>query len=158
MSILGIGLILYGAFVTYMATRPIITKGFTLFTVIANSIWVLLSILLLVLPIFNFTTETKWAIRSRRSALIHSQLYNSLNGVRCDFPLLFYLISISRKVGDFCFDILALSCSNAYTKSSCADIKWLHVHQKTILIVLEKQKPYFKALGLDLSEFFNGTF
>ena len=62
MSILGIGLILYGAFVTYMATRPIITKGFTLFTVIADSIWVLLSILLLVLPIFNFTTETKWAI------------------------------------------------------------------------------------------------
>ena len=62
MRILGIGLILYGAFVTYMATRQIIPKGFTLFTILADSAWVLLSILLLVLPIFNFTTETKWAI------------------------------------------------------------------------------------------------
>ena len=62
MSILGIGLILYGAFVTYMATRSIITKGFTLFTILADSAWVLLSILLLVLPAFNFTTDAKWAI------------------------------------------------------------------------------------------------
>lgn len=62
MSILGIGLILYGAFVTYMATRSIITKGFTLFTILADSAWVLLSILLLVLPAFNFTADSKWAI------------------------------------------------------------------------------------------------
>ena len=62
MSILGIGLILYGAFITYMATRSIITKGFTLFTVLADSAWVLLSILLLVLPTFNFTADAKWAI------------------------------------------------------------------------------------------------
>ena len=61
-SILGTGLILYGAFVIYMATRPIITKGFTLFTIIADSAWVLLSILLLVLPVFNFATEAKWGI------------------------------------------------------------------------------------------------
>ena len=60
--ILGVVLILYGAFVTYMATRPAITRGFTLFTVIADSAWVLLSILFLVLPIFNFTSEAKWAI------------------------------------------------------------------------------------------------
>lgn len=60
--ILGVVLILYGAFVTYMATCPTITRGFTLFTVIADSAWVLLSILFLVLPIFNFTSEAKWAI------------------------------------------------------------------------------------------------
>lgn len=60
--ILGIGLIIYGAFVTYMATRPTITRRFTLFTIIADSAWVLLSILFLVLPIFNFTSEAKWAI------------------------------------------------------------------------------------------------
>ena len=62
MGILGIGLILYGTWVTYMATRPAITKGFSLFIVIADSVWVLLSILLLVLPAFNFTPDAKWAI------------------------------------------------------------------------------------------------
>lgn len=62
MTALGIGLICYGMFITYMATRPTITRGFTLFTVIADSVWVLLSVLLLVLPIFNFTPEAKWAI------------------------------------------------------------------------------------------------
>jgi hypothetical protein len=60
--ILGMVLILYGAFVTYMATRPTITRGFTLFTVVADSAWVLLSILFLVLPTFDFTPEAKWAI------------------------------------------------------------------------------------------------
>lgn len=62
MTVLGISLILYGAWVTYMATRPSITKGFSLFIVIADSVWVLLSILLLVLPAFNFTPDAKWAI------------------------------------------------------------------------------------------------
>ena len=62
MTILGIGVILYGAFVTYKAARPTITRGFTFFTVIADSAWVLLSILLLVLPVFNFTPTAKWAI------------------------------------------------------------------------------------------------
>lgn len=62
MTVLGVGLILYGAFITFMATRPVITRGFTLFTIIADSTWVLLSILLLVLPVFNFTAEAKWAI------------------------------------------------------------------------------------------------
>ena len=60
--ILGVVLILYGTFVIYMAARPTITRGFTLFTVIADSAWVLLSILLLVLPVFNFTSAAKWAI------------------------------------------------------------------------------------------------
>lgn len=62
MTILGSGLILYGAFITFMATRPVITRKFTLFTIFADSAWVLLSILLLVLPIFTFTTQAKWAI------------------------------------------------------------------------------------------------
>lgn len=62
MSILGIALIAYGAFIIYMATRSSISRGFTLFTVIADSAWVLLSILLLVLPIFQFNTDAKWAI------------------------------------------------------------------------------------------------
>ncbi len=62
MTTLGIGLILYGAYITFMATRSAITSKFMLFTVIADSAWVLLSILLLVLPIFNFTPEAKWAI------------------------------------------------------------------------------------------------
>lgn len=62
MTILGSGLILYGAFITFMATRPVITRKFTLFTIIADSAWVLLSILLLVLPIFTFTSQAKWAI------------------------------------------------------------------------------------------------
>ena len=60
--ILGVGLILYGTFVTYMAIRPTITRGFTLFTILADSFWVLLSIFLLILPIANFTPEAKWAI------------------------------------------------------------------------------------------------
>lgn len=62
MTVLGVGLILYGAFITFMATRPVITRRFTLFTILADSAWVLLNILLLVLPIFTFTAEAKWAI------------------------------------------------------------------------------------------------
>ena len=62
MTILGLGLLLYGMFIIYMSVRPVITKGFTLFTVIADSAWVLFSVLLLTLPIFNFTADAKWAI------------------------------------------------------------------------------------------------
>jgi hypothetical protein len=62
MTVLGVGLILYGAFITFMATRPVITRRFTLFTILADSAWVLLNILLLVLPIFTFTAQAKWAI------------------------------------------------------------------------------------------------
>jgi hypothetical protein len=62
MTILGIGLLLYGMFIIYMSMRPVITKSFTLFAVLADSAWVLLSILLLVLPALNFTADAKWAI------------------------------------------------------------------------------------------------
>ncbi len=62
MTLLGAGLGLYGLFIIYMSTRTVITKGFTLFAVLADSAWVLLSVLLLVLPAFTFTVDAKWAI------------------------------------------------------------------------------------------------
>jgi hypothetical protein len=62
MTALGIGLLLYGAWVGYTVTRPVVSRGFTLFLILADSAWVLLSILLLVLPIFHFAADAKWAI------------------------------------------------------------------------------------------------
>lgn len=62
MTLLGLGLLLYGMFIIYSSMRPAISKGFTLFAVLADSAWVLLTILLLVLPVFNFTVDAKWAI------------------------------------------------------------------------------------------------
>lgn len=62
MSGLGVGLIVYGAWVIYMATRQPIANFFPPFVISADVIWVLLSVLLLVLPVFNFSTEAKWAI------------------------------------------------------------------------------------------------
>lgn len=62
MTILGMGLLFYGLFIIYMSMRPVITKGFTLFAVLADSAWVLLSVLLLILPVFSFSTDAKWAI------------------------------------------------------------------------------------------------
>jgi hypothetical protein len=62
MRVLGIAILPYGFWVGFNATRPVIGRGFTLVAIIADSAWVLLSILLLVLPIFDFTPEAKWAI------------------------------------------------------------------------------------------------
>ena len=62
MGVLGIGLVIYGIWIIYMATRRLIAKNFTLFVIIADSAWVLLSILLLLLPAFTFSTDAKWAI------------------------------------------------------------------------------------------------
>lgn len=62
MTFLGIALMIYGVWVGFIATRPVISRSFTLFTIIADSAWVFLSILLLVLPIFHFTPDAKWAI------------------------------------------------------------------------------------------------
>jgi hypothetical protein len=58
------------AFVTFGYTliiainifRPEIKRGFVLFTVIGDSAWVLGSILLLILPVFGFSGDAKWAI------------------------------------------------------------------------------------------------
>jgi hypothetical protein len=52
----------YAALIAFNTQRAEINRGFTLFTVLGDSIWVLASILLLVLPIFNFTSDAKWAI------------------------------------------------------------------------------------------------
>lgn len=52
----------YAALIAFNTQRAEINRRFTLFTILGDSIWVLASILLLVLPIFNFTTEAKWAI------------------------------------------------------------------------------------------------
>ena len=61
MTILGIGLLLYGMFIMYMSMRSAITRDFTLFTVLADSAWVVFSVLLLILPMFNFAADAKWA-------------------------------------------------------------------------------------------------
>jgi predicted membrane-bound spermidine synthase len=62
MTALGLGLLLYGAWVGYTVTRPAVSRGFTLFLILTDSAWVLLSLLLLILPIFDFAADTKWAI------------------------------------------------------------------------------------------------
>jgi hypothetical protein len=50
----------YAALLAFNATRPVISRAFTLFTVIGDTAWVLLSICLLLTP--WFTMEAKWAI------------------------------------------------------------------------------------------------
>ena len=62
MTILAVMLFGYAILLAFSTQRPIINRGFTLFTVIGDSVWVLASILLIVLPIFNFTSDAKWAI------------------------------------------------------------------------------------------------
>ena len=52
----------YTALIAFNTNRPAISRAFTLFTVIGDSAWVLLSILLLVTPWFTFTADAKWAI------------------------------------------------------------------------------------------------
>lgn len=52
----------YAGLIAFNTHRPTISRGFILFTVLGDSAWVLLSILLLLAPGFNFTPEAKWAI------------------------------------------------------------------------------------------------
>ena len=52
----------YAALIAFHTHQPTISREFTLFTVIGDTAWVLLSILLLLVPGFNFTPEAKWAI------------------------------------------------------------------------------------------------
>jgi hypothetical protein len=52
----------YAALIAFNTYRPTISRGFTLVTVIGDTAWVLLSILLLLAPGFNFLPEAKWAI------------------------------------------------------------------------------------------------
>jgi hypothetical protein len=59
---LAVVMFLYAALIAFNTQRSEISRGFTLFTVLGDSAWVLASILFLVLPIFNFTSDAKWAI------------------------------------------------------------------------------------------------
>ena len=52
----------YAALIAYNTYRPVISRDFILFTVIGDTAWVILSILLLVAPWFNFAPAAKWAI------------------------------------------------------------------------------------------------
>ena len=52
----------YAAVIAFNTQRHDISRGFTLFTVLGDSAWVFGSVLLLVLPLFAFTTDAKWAI------------------------------------------------------------------------------------------------
>jgi hypothetical protein len=52
----------YAALIAFNTHRPSISRGFTLFTVIGDSTWVLGSILLLVTSWFTFSGDAKWAI------------------------------------------------------------------------------------------------
>ena len=62
MYLLAVVMFGYAALIAFHTSRPTISREFTLFTVIGDSAWVLLSILLLLAPGFNFTPEAKWAI------------------------------------------------------------------------------------------------
>ena len=50
----------YAALIAFNTTRPVINRQFALFTVIGDTAWVLLSILLLLTPWFG--SDAKWAI------------------------------------------------------------------------------------------------
>lgn len=52
----------YAALIAFNTYRPTISREFILFTVIGDSAWVFLSILLLVMPWLTFTSDAKWAI------------------------------------------------------------------------------------------------
>jgi hypothetical protein len=52
----------YAAWIAFNTHRPAISRAFTLFTVIGDSAWVLLSILLLLVPGLNLSPDAKWAI------------------------------------------------------------------------------------------------
>ena len=52
----------YAALIAFHTQRPAISRDFALFTVIGDSAWVLLSILLLLAPGLDFSSEAKWAI------------------------------------------------------------------------------------------------
>jgi len=62
MIVLAIVMFFYAALIAFNTQLGVIKQGFTLFTVFGDSAWVLASVLLLVLPIFAFTADAKWAI------------------------------------------------------------------------------------------------
>lgn len=60
--ILGIGLVGYAALIYFNASRPQISRSFVLFAVVCDTIWVLLSIILLLTNWIPFSVPGKWAI------------------------------------------------------------------------------------------------
>ena len=52
----------YAALLWFRSSRPAIKRSFVLLTVVGDTAWVLLSILLLVTGVFPFTGDAKWAI------------------------------------------------------------------------------------------------
>jgi hypothetical protein len=62
MYILALVMFGYAVFISFNTFRPVISREFTLFTVVGDSAWVIASILLLILPWFTFTSSARWAI------------------------------------------------------------------------------------------------
>lgn len=62
MIVLALVMFGYAALIAFNTQRTEISRGFTLFTVLGDSAWVLASVLLLVIPSFNFTSDAKWSI------------------------------------------------------------------------------------------------
>jgi hypothetical protein len=60
--VLGIGLAGYAAFIYSNAVRPAISRSFVLAAVICDSLWVLLSILLLLTDWVPFSVTGKWTV------------------------------------------------------------------------------------------------
>jgi hypothetical protein len=62
MYILALVMFGYAVLISFNTFRPVISREFTLFTVVGDSVWVIASILLLILPWFTLTSSAKWAI------------------------------------------------------------------------------------------------
>lgn len=60
--LLGIGLVGYAALLYINASRTEISRSFVLFAVVADSVWVLLSIILLLTDWVPFSMAGKWAV------------------------------------------------------------------------------------------------
>ena len=60
--ILGIGLVGYAALIYTNVSRAEISRSFVLTAIIADSVWVVLSVILLVTGWVPFSTEGKWAV------------------------------------------------------------------------------------------------
>ena len=62
MNILAFVMFGYALLIAANIFRPEISRGFVLVTVIGDSTWVLASVLLLILPLFRFSSGARWAI------------------------------------------------------------------------------------------------
>jgi hypothetical protein len=60
--LIGIGVLAFAATVSFFASRNRISPEFALFTTIADSVWVLVSILLLITGWIPFSGQGRWAV------------------------------------------------------------------------------------------------